>query len=185
MAEPTYGAPLPSDVRAMKSRARSRDDTIGDAYNAGAADAAAGTPGAHRPTDPELADYYDAGLDDTTSAPGGARRGGGRRGGGGSRGPGRSGGGRGGGSGPGRGPGFGSGGPSLLSRGGAKASSAGQSGAGIILGMVAYAVIINYLRGGAPAVRGWFAAKFTNKPYGGNLTKAGPPLGVAPVGKAS
>jgi hypothetical protein len=37
-----------------------------------------------------------------------------------------------------------------------------QTGAGIILGILSYAVLVNYLRGGLPQVRKWFRAKFLN-----------------------
>jgi hypothetical protein len=47
--------------------------------------------------------------------------------------------------------------------------------AGVVVGMLGYIVVINYLRGGLPAVRGWFAAKFLNRPYTGPLpVKTGP-----------
>ncbi|MCU1489722.1 MAG: hypothetical protein JWM85_1127 [Acidimicrobiaceae bacterium] len=34
-----------------------------------------------------------------------------------------------------------------------------------VLGLVAYAVAINYIHGGWPQVKGWLAAKFVNQPY--------------------
>lgn len=37
-----------------------------------------------------------------------------------------------------------------------------QTGAGIILGILGYAVLVNYLRGGLPQVKEWFQAKFLN-----------------------
>lgn len=40
--------------------------------------------------------------------------------------------------------------------------------AGVILGLAGYAIIINYVRYGWPGVRGWFAAKFLNKPFNPN-----------------
>ncbi|HLY84811.1 MAG TPA: hypothetical protein VKQ71_17635 [Acidimicrobiales bacterium] len=42
----------------------------------------------------------------------------------------------------------------------------GQDGAGVLLAFVGYAVAINFLRGGAPQVRRWFAAKFLNQASG-------------------
>jgi hypothetical protein len=53
-----------------------------------------------------------------------------------------------------------------------------DDGAGFILGLVAYALLVNYLRGGVPAVRGWLAAKFINRPYMG--ASAGSPAQAAP-----
>jgi len=38
-----------------------------------------------------------------------------------------------------------------------------QTGAGIVLGIVAYALLVNYLRGGIPRVQEWFRAKFLNE----------------------
>ena len=37
--------------------------------------------------------------------------------------------------------------------------------AGLVMGMLGYVIVINYLRGGLPQVKGWFAAKFLNRPY--------------------
>lgn len=39
--------------------------------------------------------------------------------------------------------------------------------AGFILGMVGYAVTINLIHGGPAQVKGWFGAKFLNKPWTG------------------
>lgn len=39
--------------------------------------------------------------------------------------------------------------------------------AGFILGMVGYAVAINLIHGGPAQVKGWFGAKFLNKPWTG------------------
>ena len=51
----------------------------------------------------------------------------------------------------------------------ARSSSGGaaQEGAGFLLGLFAYALLLNYLRGGVPQVKGWLGAKFLNKPYRG------------------
>lgn len=46
-------------------------------------------------------------------------------------------------------------------------SSTGGNGAGVLLGMLGYAVLVNFLHGGPAQVRGWMAAKFLNKPYQG------------------
>lgn len=40
-----------------------------------------------------------------------------------------------------------------------------SDGSGFLLGLIGYALVLNYIRGGPAAVRGWFAAKFMNKPY--------------------
>ena len=47
-------------------------------------------------------------------------------------------------------------------------TSTAARGGGIMLGLVAYSIGINYLRNGWPGVRAWFAAKFLNQ------TKSGP-----------
>lgn len=54
-----------------------------------------------------------------------------------------------------------------------------SDGAGLLLGMVAYALLINYLKGGAPQVRGWLAAKFINKPY--TVPSSGPGSVITPA----
>jgi hypothetical protein len=41
-----------------------------------------------------------------------------------------------------------------------------RNGAGVVLGVLVYAVLINYLRGGTPQVRAWFGAKFLNHTAG-------------------
>lgn len=40
-----------------------------------------------------------------------------------------------------------------------------SDGAGFVLGLLVYALVLNFLQGGAPQARGWLAAKFINKPY--------------------
>jgi hypothetical protein len=47
-----------------------------------------------------------------------------------------------------------------------------HQGAGALLGLVVYAVVINYLRSGTAGVKLWFDAKFLNKPGGGQTTPA-------------
>lgn len=42
-----------------------------------------------------------------------------------------------------------------------------NNGAGFVLGLVLYALVLNYLKGGPAQVKGWIAAKFINKPYAG------------------
>jgi hypothetical protein len=54
----------------------------------------------------------------------------------------------------------------LRGKAGAKAGSVASDGAGFVLGLLAYAVLANYLRGGVPAVKAWFAAKFLNNVAG-------------------
>jgi hypothetical protein len=56
-----------------------------------------------------------------------------------------------------------------------------NDGAGFLLGLVGYALLLNYLRGGLPAVRGWFAAKFLNIPYTGELGDLAPAAPAAPA----
>lgn len=46
---------------------------------------------------------------------------------------------------------------------GTRAGSAASDGAGFVLGLIGYALLANYLRGGTPQVRAWFAAKFLNR----------------------
>lgn len=51
---------------------------------------------------------------------------------------------------------------------GARDSVAGgfvEEGAGLLLGLLAWALVLAYFRGGPAAVKGWLAAKFLNKPY--------------------
>ncbi len=40
-----------------------------------------------------------------------------------------------------------------------------NDGAGFLLGLIVYALALNYLQGGAAQARGWIAAKFVNRPY--------------------
>ncbi len=46
-----------------------------------------------------------------------------------------------------------------------RASTASAEGAGGLLALFAYPVLMNLLRGGPAQARGWFAAKFFNEPY--------------------
>jgi hypothetical protein len=75
---------------------------------------------------------------------------------------------------------------SPFSRFGGKAKKAGSSigteGAGAVLALAAYAVGINFLKGGTPRVRQWFAAKFLNKTAAANPAPgAAAPAPVPPV----
>jgi hypothetical protein len=59
---------------------------------------------------------------------------------------------------------------SVRERGG----SVANDGAGIILGLVGYALLVNYLQGGVAGTRAWLAAKFLNRPSG-DAARARPP----------
>lgn len=48
----------------------------------------------------------------------------------------------------------------------------GDEGAGFLLGLFAWTIALNYLRGGLPQAKGWIAAKFINKPYEGGTAMA-------------
>jgi hypothetical protein len=49
--------------------------------------------------------------------------------------------------------------------GGGAGSDLVNDGAGFLLGLFVYALVLNYLRGGPDRVKGWLAAKFINKPW--------------------
>ncbi|MFL6144534.1 MAG: hypothetical protein ACJ72N_22060 [Labedaea sp.] len=53
--------------------------------------------------------------------------------------------------------------------------SPAEEGAGVLLGLLAYALLLAYIRYGPDGVRGWLAAKFLNRPYGPALRDAPPP----------
>jgi hypothetical protein len=59
-----------------------------------------------------------------------------------------------------------------------QARTAGQEGAGAVLALFLYPLLINGLRGGPARARGWLAAKFVNRPYGGGpgAGKGGKPV---------
>lgn len=63
----------------------------------------------------------------------------------------------------------------LQGQAGAKAGTVANDGAGFLLGLLAYALMANYLRGGTPAVRAWLAAKFLNR-----AGSAGTPVAATP-----
>lgn len=50
---------------------------------------------------------------------------------------------------------------------GARAPQPIETGAGFLLGVVMWAVALNWLRGGPAQARGWIMAKLVNKPYDG------------------
>lgn len=49
----------------------------------------------------------------------------------------------------------------------ASAGGAANQGAGILLGLFAYALLVNYLQGGVKGTKAWLSAKFLNRPTGG------------------
>ncbi|MFE7413139.1 hypothetical protein [Streptomyces laurentii] len=71
--------------------------------------------------------------------------------------------------------------PEALKRGNGGAM---DTGAGIVLGVVGYALLVNFLRGGPSQVKTWLAAKFVNKPATKVGKKSDKPVGPRPrVGK--
>lgn len=50
-----------------------------------------------------------------------------------------------------------------------------EEGAGVLLGIVLYALLLNFVRYGPDGVRGWLAAKFINQPYAPALKDTPPP----------
>jgi hypothetical protein len=46
---------------------------------------------------------------------------------------------------------------------------AADDGAGFLLGVLAWTLTLNYLRGGLPQAKGWLAAKFLNRPFTGTV----------------
>jgi hypothetical protein len=48
-----------------------------------------------------------------------------------------------------------------------------NDGAGFVLGALVWALVLAYLRGGPPMVKGWLRAKFLNKPYQAGSGDAG------------
>lgn len=156
----------PTDVRNLKAQASSSDQRYADEYARGAADAHAGRE-PEPPFDDELAPSYQLGHSDARAQI--AEREGSSSTGGSTRSAARSG---------------SAGGRSATSTStGATSSNPGagilsrltsgstplDSGAGLLLGAILYANVVNYLRGGLPAVKGWYAAKFLNRPYTGPL----------------
>lgn len=55
--------------------------------------------------------------------------------------------------------------PSSSTRPASTGNGYAEEGAGVVLGVIAYALFLSYIQYGWPGVRGWFAAKFLNKPY--------------------
>lgn len=54
-------------------------------------------------------------------------------------------------------------------------------GAGLVLGVIGYALVLNYVRGGPAAMVGWVKSKFLNEPYTANLAATGKPGAVTPA----
>jgi hypothetical protein len=48
----------------------------------------------------------------------------------------------------------------------AKATDLAGEGAGVLLGLFAYALLVSYLQSGTAGVRAWLSAKFLNRPTG-------------------
>lgn len=146
------GAATKSDVAGMKRQARQNNAAYGASYNRGLADAQAGV---HQPpTDRDDLEAYEFGHSDYQPAPEGGDQ-----------------------------PT-----PAPTPPGAGAGSSSGRSwrpkppkadsAAGFLLGLALYPLVINYMKGGLPAVKGWFAAKFLNRPY--NAAPAAPTAAAAP-----
>lgn len=71
---------------------------------------------------------------------------------------------------------------STAGAGAAKAGSVANDGAGILLGMFAYALLVNYLAGGVAGTRAWLSAKFLNRPNGHAAVPRQPTTAAAPSG---
>lgn len=83
-------------------------------------------------------------------------------------------------------------GPRTRTGGGGSSFTMTDQGAGFILGMVAYALFINYLRYGWSGVTGWLSAKFLNQvtlgtgaSTGGGITPSSNSQGQSPTDQAS
>lgn len=140
----TAGAPTKADNRAMKARARSKNDASAAAYASGQRGE---TPGFF--DSPEEEKAFSAGRDEHAAAPAGPA-----------------------GTGPPAAPTARKPSPSPRSGGGSSWSGGRRGGllsppsvqdpAGAVLALIAYAIGINFIKGGMPQVRKWFAAKFLN-----------------------
>lgn len=58
-----------------------------------------------------------------------------------------------------------------------RASGAAHDGAGVLLGMFAYALFLAYVKGGWSGVTGWLGAKFLNKTNAASAIPPAPPSG--------
>lgn len=79
--------------------------------------------------------------------------------------------------------------PAARNTSSSKASGPIAEGSGFLLGLIAYAMAINFLRGGPNQLKGWLGAKFLNRPYGAAVTSqaqpatpAGPDHGFLEIG---
>jgi hypothetical protein len=168
------GPATKTDQEHFRRQAARADAGRGRAYKAGTADGKAGTPDAHRPLEAELDDYYDQGYTEGSrsrpSPPAGA--------GADDRAPSDAAGAR---------PKSPSSSSSSSSAGGGagpfSSLSVTEDGAGFLVGALAYALILNYLRYGWPGVTGWLSAKFINKVTLGKT--AAPTGGVSLVPNAN
>lgn len=133
------GKATKSDVASLKERARLRENA--DPYKRAYEAGEAGEPiPSDLAGDPDLEDVYRSAVEDT------------RRGGAGASSSSPS---------PGRGSG------SARSTG--RPTRLANDGAGFLLGLFAYALLHNYLRGGVPQAKAWLSAKFLNRVTPGNI----------------
>lgn len=135
--EPSFGPASAADDAGQRRHAASRDRARNAAYHAGASGS---KPRAAFDGDDEAQDYWDLGAADGPDAAHASRRAGRRVAGGAGR---------------------------FASKAAAPVTSrfSGDDLAGAAMGALGYVLVINYLRGGLPQVKGWFAAKFLNRPY--------------------
>lgn len=137
--------PTESDRKALKARAAAGDALLQGAYEAGQEGTAWEDLAEEVQEEPGAADAYQTGLDERAAGRrdavvSGARSAAGTAG----AGVGRVAGVR---------------GPGLV-----------NDTAGFVLGLLLYALTLNYLQGGSAQVRGWLRAKFLNQPYGPSAT---------------
>lgn len=150
----TSGAPKKSDTKTLKAQARRADQQSAEAYDLGRADAKAGHPKGHRaPFEPHLEELYNAGYDEHGQAskrsPDVAADAAGTR-------------------------------PAPAATPATPAPSGGSieiadQGASFLLGVLAYALVLSYLRYGWPGVTGWLSAKFLNRVTLGGVPTTGVP----------
>jgi hypothetical protein len=169
------GAATKSDIKAMKAQAAQTDMLLEGAYEAGRAGTSWDQVGANVRDAPGAREAYDFGLEELAEDRRGAPADDGEATGA-SAPKGRSASSR------------------IRSAGGDASTGVGKvaalrgpglanDGAGFVLGLVLYALVLNYLQGGAGQVRGWMKAKFLNQPWGGAAPAGGGDAGAA-VGAA-
>lgn len=172
---PEGGPATKTDQAHLKSEAGKADRARAHAYNAGLADGKAGTPDEHRPLEADLDEYYDHGLEEgqrerakkapapaasPSTPPAGSTP-----------------------STPAPGPPAGSitSKPAASSSGGGSKTTVAEDGAGFLVGVLAYALVLNYLKYGWPGVTGWLSAKFLNKvTIGANAQQTQGPTQLVP-----